>query len=92
MANQDRFKAFNWQSKFFAESSDDFRYVYMDKSSFWPSMFGHVLSSPGKVDMTKVDFLGIMISHLTEDGKEDVEFVEGPFGIAVRSVRIIRET
>ena len=55
-------------------------------------MFGHVLSSPGNVDFQKVDCLGIILSHVTVDGKENLDFLEGEFGLAIRSISFIKET
>jgi len=90
MANEAHLKSFNWQAEFIVEPDNQFHTVVIDVLSFWPTMFGHVLSSPGNVDFSKVDCLGILISHVTVDGKENPDFVEGPFGLAVRSIRLIK--
>lgn len=91
MANEAHLKSFNWQAEFVVEPDNEFHTVVLDIYSFWPTMFGHVLSSPGNVDFTKVDFLGVLISHVTVDGKSNPDFHEGPFGLAVRSMRFIKE-
>lgn len=90
LANEAHLKAFNWQSEFVVEPSTEFQTVVLDIYSFWPTMFGHVLSAPGNVDFSKVDCLGILISHVTVDGKENPDFVEDTFGLAVRSIRLIK--
>ena len=91
MANAAHLKSFNWQAEFVVEPDNHFHTVVLDICSFWPTIFGHVLSSPGNVDFTKVDFLGVLISHVTVDGKINPDFHEGPFGLAVRSMRFIKE-
>ena len=91
MANEAHLKSFNWQAEFVVEPDNDFHTVVLDIYSFWPTMFGHVLSSPGNVDFSKVDCLGMLISHVTVDGKENPDFVEGDYGLAIRSVRFIKE-
>lgn len=91
MANEAHLKSFNWQSEFQVEADNEFHFVRLNILSFWPTMFGHVLSSPGNVDFSKVDCLGLIISHVTVDGKENPHFVEGSFGLAVRSIRIVKD-
>ena len=90
MANEAHLKAFNWQTEFIVEPSTEFRTIVLEIYTFWPTMFGHVLSSPGNVDFSKVDCLGVLISHVTVDGKENPDFVEGTFGLAVRSIKLIK--
>lgn len=91
MANEAHLKSFNWQAEFEVAPDNEFHVVRLSILSFWPTMFGHVLSSPGNVDFSKVDCLGIIISHVTVDGKTNPNFVEGSFGLAVRSIRIVKE-
>lgn len=91
LANEAHLKSFNWQSEFIVEPSEDFQVINLDILSFWPTMFGHVLSSPGNVDFHKVDCLGVIISHVTVDGKENPDFIEGKFGLAIRTINIIKE-
>ncbi|XP_057301304.1 uncharacterized protein LOC130635832 isoform X2 [Hydractinia symbiolongicarpus] len=92
LANEAHLKSFNWQSEFFAEPNEDFKKISLDVQSFWPTMFGHVLSSPGDVDFTKVDCLGIILSHVTVDGNNNPDLVEGEFGLAVRSISIVKDS
>ena len=92
LANESHLKSFNWQSEFSVEPGEDFQSIYLDILSFWPTMFGHVLSSPGNVDFEKVDCMGIISSHITVDGKDNPDFFEGEFGIAVRSISVVNKT
>eukprot|EP00111_Clytia_hemisphaerica_P023442 TCONS_00069075-protein len=91
MANEAHLKSFNWQAEFIVEPDGEWHTVVLDLYSFWPTMFGHVLSSPGNVDFSKVDFLGVLISHVTVDGKFNPDFVEGTFGLGVRSLSLIKD-
>lgn len=91
MANEAHLKSFNWQAEFVVEPNKEFQTIVLDIYSFWPTMFGHVLSSPGNVDFSKVDCLGLLISHVTVDGKSNPDFVEGSFGLAIRSIRFIKD-
>ena len=92
LANEAHLKSFNWQSEFIVQPGHEFQYIDLDILSFWPTMYGHVLSSPGNVDFQKVDCLGIILSHVTVDGKENPDFEEGEFGLAIRSISFIKET
>jgi len=91
LANEAHLKSFNWQSEFVVEPNEDFQYICLDILSFWPTMFGHVLSSPGNVDFNKVDCLGVIISHVTVDGKENPDFEIGEFGLGIRSISLVKE-
>lgn len=91
LANEAHLKSFNWQAEFVVEPNKEFQTIVLDIYSFWPTMFGHVLSSPGNVDFSKVDCLGLLISHVTVDGKSNPDFVEGSFGLAIRSIRFIKD-
>ena len=91
MASESKLKSFNWQTDLLIPQKKDFSQIYLPLSSFWPTMFGHVLSNCGNVELDKVDSFGLIISHLKEDCKMNPDFHEGQFSIALEWVKVIKE-
>ena len=84
-----KMRAFNYQSEIMLPPSSEFVPVFLHISTFWPTMFGHVLADQGKVDTSAVDAIGFLISKLCDDGKPNPDFNEGDFSIAIESVKIV---
>ena len=89
LASMKKMRAFNYQSEIVLPPSSDFTPVFLHISTFWPTMFGHVLSSQGTVDVKTVDALGIIVSKLTDDCKPNPDFEEGHFSIAVQCIKVV---
>ena len=89
LASSKRMRAFNYQSEIVLPPSSEFTPVFLHISTFWPTMFGHVLASQGKVEMNAIDTVGILVSKLSDDGKPNPDFEEGRFSIGVQCIKIV---
>ena len=84
-----RMRAFNYQSEIVLSPSSDFTPVFLHISTFWPTMFGHVVANQGAVDVDTIETLGIIVSKLTDDCKPNPDFEEGHFSIALRCIKVV---
>jgi len=90
LTSLNRMRAFNYQSEIVLPPSCDFTPVFLHISTFWPTMFGHVLANQGTVDVSTVDVVGIIVSRLTDNGKPNPDFREGQFAIAIKCIKLVR--
>eukprot|EP00794_Sanderia_malayensis_P005356 gene5356-6027_t len=90
LASEAKLRAFNYQSQIILEPNQkDYSLVFLHISTFWPTMFGHVLSAPGKLDTEKVDTIGLIVSKLGDNGKPNPNFVEGEFSLVLKEIKIV---
>lgn len=89
LSSSKRMRAFNYQSEIILPPLSEYTPVFLHICTFWPTMFGHVLSNQGKIDVNAVDTIGILVSKLTDDGKPNPDFAEGRFSLAVQCIKIV---
>lgn len=89
LASLKRMRAFNYQSEIVLPPKSDYTPVFLHTSTFWPTMFGHVLANQGEIDVNAVDTVGILVSKLSDDGKPNPDFIEGQFSLAVKCMRLV---
>lgn len=88
LASLTKMRAFNYQSEVILPPKSEYTPVFLHISTFWPTMFGHVLAQQGKVDVTAIDTVGFIVSKLKDDGKPNPDFNEGRFSLAIKSINI----
>ena len=88
LASMTKMRAFNYQSEVILPPKSEYTPVFLHISTFWPTMFGHILAHQGKVDVTAIDTVGLIVSKLKDDGKPNPDFNEGRFSLAVKNIKI----
>ena len=88
LASMTKMRAFNYQSEVILPPKSEYTPVFLHISTFWPTMFGHILAHQGKVDVTAIDTVGLIVSKLKDDGKPNPDFNEGRFSLAIKSIKI----
>lgn len=83
-------KAFNWQCDFILPVKEVSTQIYLPFAYFWPSLFGHVLSNNGNVDIGMVSSVGVLLSSLTTNGKPSPEFAAGHFCLGIEAIFVVK--